>query len=124
MRFEPNGPVTGHEQIKMATSIMDYIMRDLAINYLDRTDLGHIKIPTEDLRSDSVMPYVKGNGHGHGQYLPSDQQLSGYARPTQMQEARLKGYEGDSCPECNQFTMVRNGVCLKCDSCGATSGCS
>ncbi|TRZ98968.1 MAG: hypothetical protein D4R81_10050 [Nitrospiraceae bacterium] len=124
MRFEPNGPVTGHEQIKMATSIMDYIMRDLAINYLDRTDLGHIKIPTDDLRSDSVMPYVKGNGHGHGQYLPSDQQLSGYARPTQMQEARLKGYEGDSCPECNQFTMVRNGVCLKCDSCGATSGCS
>ena len=47
MRFEPNGPVNGHDQIKMATSIMDYIMRDLAINYLDRSDLGHIRIPTE-----------------------------------------------------------------------------
>ena len=39
-------------------------------------------------------------------------------------EARIKGYEGDACPECQQFTMVRNGTCLKCMSCGATSGCS
>ncbi|MBI4576634.1 MAG: vitamin B12-dependent ribonucleotide reductase [Planctomycetes bacterium] len=39
-------------------------------------------------------------------------------------EARLKGYEGDPCPECEQFTMVRNGTCLKCDTCGSTSGCS
>jgi ribonucleoside-diphosphate reductase alpha chain len=38
--------------------------------------------------------------------------------------ARLKGYEGDPCPECKQFTMVRNGTCLKCVNCGATSGCS
>ncbi|MGZ0247427.1 MAG: hypothetical protein ACKVH1_15960, partial [Alphaproteobacteria bacterium] len=38
--------------------------------------------------------------------------------------ARLKGYEGDPCPECANFTMVRNGVCLKCDSCGSTTGCS
>jgi len=42
----------------------------------------------------------------------------------QIRTARLKGYEGDMCPECGQFTMVRNGTCLKCDSCGATSGCS
>ncbi|MEM7739489.1 MAG: adenosylcobalamin-dependent ribonucleoside-diphosphate reductase [Pseudomonadota bacterium] len=39
-------------------------------------------------------------------------------------EARLKGYEGDACPECGQFTLVRNGTCLRCDSCGATTGCS
>ena len=38
--------------------------------------------------------------------------------------ARLKGYEGDPCPECGSMTMVRNGTCLKCDSCGSTSGCS
>jgi hypothetical protein len=42
----------------------------------------------------------------------------------QRREARLKGYEGDACGECGQFTMVRNGTCLKCISCGATSGCS
>jgi len=42
----------------------------------------------------------------------------------QIRTARLKGYEGDMCSECGQFTMVRNGTCLKCDTCGATSGCS
>lgn len=40
------------------------------------------------------------------------------------QEARIKGYEGDACPDCGQFTLVRNGSCLKCESCGATTGCS
>jgi ribonucleoside-diphosphate reductase alpha chain len=39
-------------------------------------------------------------------------------------EARIKGYEGDSCGECGNFTLVRNGTCLKCDTCGGTSGCS
>jgi ribonucleoside-diphosphate reductase alpha chain len=39
-------------------------------------------------------------------------------------EARLKGYEGDACPECGNFTMVRNGTCLKCTTCGGTTGCS
>ncbi|MCW0217339.1 MAG: hypothetical protein OJI67_03355, partial [Prosthecobacter sp.] len=38
--------------------------------------------------------------------------------------ARMKGYEGESCSECGNFTMVRNGTCLKCDTCGSTSGCS
>ena len=41
-----------------------------------------------------------------------------------VQEARMKGYEGEACHTCQQFTMVRNGSCLKCASCGATSGCS
>ncbi|HKD56735.1 MAG TPA: hypothetical protein VKD45_04425, partial [Hyphomicrobiaceae bacterium] len=39
-------------------------------------------------------------------------------------EARVKGYEGESCRECGNFTLVRNGTCLKCDTCGGTSGCS
>ena len=38
--------------------------------------------------------------------------------------ARQKGYEGDPCPECGQLTLVRSGACAKCDTCGATSGCS
>lgn len=42
----------------------------------------------------------------------------------QRAQARMKGYEGESCSECGNFTMVRNGTCLKCDTCGATSGCS
>jgi ribonucleoside-diphosphate reductase alpha chain len=39
-------------------------------------------------------------------------------------EARMKGYEGDACGSCGNFTLVRNGTCLKCNTCGSTSGCS
>jgi ribonucleoside-diphosphate reductase alpha chain len=42
----------------------------------------------------------------------------------QVRVARMQGYEGDACTSCGSFTMVRNGSCLKCVSCGATSGCS
>jgi ribonucleoside-diphosphate reductase alpha chain len=45
-------------------------------------------------------------------------------RLERIREARVKGYEGDACGECGNFTLVRNGTCLKCDTCGATSGCS
>ena len=39
-------------------------------------------------------------------------------------EAKIKGYEGEACGECGNFTLVRNGTCMKCNTCGATSGCS
>ena len=42
----------------------------------------------------------------------------------QIQRARMQGYEGESCPECQNFTLVRNGTCLKCNTCGSTTGCS
>jgi ribonucleoside-diphosphate reductase alpha chain len=48
-------------------------------------------------------------------------------RPERTQraaEARMKGYQGDACGSCGNFTLVRNGTCLKCDTCGSTSGCS
>ncbi len=41
-----------------------------------------------------------------------------------IREARMKGYEGEQCPECSAMTLLRNGSCLKCDTCGATTGCS
>jgi ribonucleoside-diphosphate reductase alpha chain len=53
-----------------------------------------------------------------------------YETPAPMQkadlrsQAKMKGYEGDTCGECGNYTMVRNGTCLKCDTCGSTSGCS
>ena len=43
---------------------------------------------------------------------------------SQIQEARIKGYEGTACSECSSMTLVRNGSCLKCETCGATTGCS
>ena len=42
----------------------------------------------------------------------------------QISEAKTKGYEGDACSDCGNFTLVRNGTCLKCDTCGNTTGCS
>lgn len=122
MRFEPNGAVSGHDQIKMASSILDYIMRDLAVNYLDRQDLAHVKITHDDLRGDSVKPYVKDKGGPRPDY--AERQVPPAATPPSLLvEAKMKGYEGDPCPECHRFTLVRRGSCRACDACGSSSGC-
>ncbi len=220
-RFEPNGIVQGHDNIKMSTSVIDYIFRELALSYLGRTDLVQVK--PEDLRGDAVgrpsqspafedeevesddfrgpVPGRAQEDHTAAGFQPNSGQealpfddnpqavgsptwvieqsqksaqpqyeeriVSGHGangkmlveassapvapapevpvvqvqlgatvapkRPPQsevsmivekIRQARLKGYEGDPCSNCNAFTMVRNGVCLKCDSCGETSGCS
>ena len=39
-------------------------------------------------------------------------------------KARMQGYEGEACGECGNYTLVRNGTCMKCNTCGGTSGCS
>ena len=49
---------------------------------------------------------------------------AGETRLDAVREAKMKGYEGDACGECGNFTLVRNGTCMKCVTCGATSGCS
>jgi len=158
-RFEPNGPVKLNDRIKMSTSIIDYIFRELAVTYLERYDLAQVQ--EEDLRMDSVkkdeqdpecveeeatpetlasasistemfparrgaVPRHKGNGlgNGNGNVAHTVELKRETLTLTAIQMARQKGYEGDPCSECKQFTMVRNGTCLKCDTCGSTSGCS
>ena len=160
-RFEPNGPVKLNDRIKMSTSIIDYIFRELAVTYLDRYDLAQVK--EEDLRMDSVkkdapdpecseeeadpqtlasssistelFPSRRGmqprhGGHGHGNGNGSVTHKVELKRETltytaeAVKYARLQGYEGDPCQGCNEFKLVRNGTCLKCMGCGATSGCS
>ncbi|MGB0911597.1 MAG: vitamin B12-dependent ribonucleotide reductase, partial [Nitrospirales bacterium] len=157
-RFEPNGPVKLNDHIKMSTSIIDYIFRELAITYLGRHDLE--QVAPEDLRSDSVRPDPDDaddgqefadpkalastsispglfparrssgngggkNGEGNGGSIAHKVEVKRETMTyTEVQVARLKGYEGDPCQECKQFKMVRNGMCLKCDNCGATNGCS
>jgi ribonucleoside-diphosphate reductase alpha chain len=148
-RFEPNGMVKGNDRIKMSTSVIDYVFRELAINYLGRTDLSHV--PDEDLRADAI-----GSRPGEGPVavpaapaviaapepapvaprptvvpIRAAAPMSGGSGPVAELKAlsasdiaRLKGYEGDPCGDCGQFTMVRNGTCLKCITCGTTTGCS
>ncbi|MBF0105022.1 MAG: vitamin B12-dependent ribonucleotide reductase [Deltaproteobacteria bacterium] len=156
-RFEPNGIVKGHDNIKMATSVIDWIFRDLAMNYLGRFDLVHVKpediINTtvgehrrEDEVSEHKSSFVRGSdepvklvkrayaevqdvGGGLQEVISSPANLRLQVSQTttsekHFKEAKLKGYEGDPCPDCGQFTLLRNGSCLKCDSCGATTGCS
>ncbi len=126
-RFEPNGFVQGHDQIKNATSIIDFVFRDLAINYLDRHDLAHIPAEKSGSKkqSDKIILKRKTSSdlvHADGTVVSED--LTYLSRASQITEARMKGYEGDPCPECGSMTLVRNGSCLKCDRCGSTTGCS
>ena len=191
-RFEPSGIVEGNETIKMATSILDYLFRELAVSYLGRHDLAHVE--PNDLKPDTVgrgheegdLPEVTGaealevvgrfasqgfvrrnllvlrgngkaakaaGGGGNGEAVAAisstqtvadsdgtqvvaesvnmaavalDAGVYGAtdARLDKMRNAKMQGYEGDPCEECGNFTMVRNGTCLKCMTCGSTSGCS
>jgi ribonucleoside-diphosphate reductase alpha chain len=182
-RFEPSGPVQGNDTVKMASSVLDYIFRELAISYLDRTDLAHVD-PTElhhdslgdgakerDLRRDDALAQLASSGYvrrnlrllqGGSEQGTGAPPAGGTVNPSatlgvsgggvtarrvgdtavaarltesaeaavqeerlaQARLARLKGYEGDPCPSCANFTLVRSGTCLKCDTCGSTTGCS
>jgi ribonucleoside-diphosphate reductase alpha chain len=144
-RFEPNGMVQGNDRIMMATSIIDYLFRELAITYLDRTELAHVS--DEDLRHDSVttneapewneeqevavnttlMPPIDADAPPPAEDdepAPRVRPDAPSARIQAILDAKAQGYEGEACSECGAMTMVRNGSCLKCMSCGATSGCS
>jgi ribonucleoside-diphosphate reductase alpha chain len=149
-RFEPNGPVKLNDRIKMSTSIIDYIFRELAITYLDRHDLAQV-VP-DDLRMDTVkkddpecedsepadpetldsqaisrtFPARRGNGNGYGNGVAHKLELKRETLTlmSTVEIAKLQGFEGDPCLSCKEFKLVRNGTCLKCMGCGATSGCS
>jgi ribonucleoside-diphosphate reductase alpha chain len=170
-RFEPNGMVMGNDRIKMATSIIDYIFRELAITYLGRDELAHVS--EEDLRADAmhgeneqpefveereivvrttplmvsdraidvdeyplptydddrddgptVGTHLLGGDQGGGVHTSVDGGVHRDIRIQAVLDAKAQGYEGDACAECGAMTMVRNGSCLKCMSCGSTSGCS
>jgi ribonucleoside-diphosphate reductase alpha chain len=204
VRFEPAGIVIGNDSIKNATSILDYIFRELAVSYLGRNDLAHVS-PAHDedlghgndqprrevaseleqtisrvasagfvrgqlksfavVRGNTLAKAVPAQGHevetAHGEIVTAETtslidalnevrsavmeaaggnsvgtvvnrlearlSIEQPARNTRQQraaEARMKGYEGDACGACGNFTLVRNGTCMKCETCGSTSGCS
>ena len=198
-RFEPQGPVQGNDTIKYATSILDYVFRELAVSYLERFDLAHVephdagfdalgkgveegkpapgaaKYVSKGLtrsRTDnlSVLPggvaaEMRGQGDTRGaaaagasrvtsfasrepraevsgtaalkaefehrlspaeqlEQLPLTRAEARAADAEKRAEAKAKGYEGEACEECGNFTLLRNGTCLKCDTCGSTTGCS
>ena len=173
-RFDPAGMVQGNDSIKSATSILDYIFRELAISYLDRTDLAHVQPEGEsfDTLGKGEDEGVSKSQQTNEENLAMIKQVSstGYLRKRLPQElmvlqggqanlvedntpiqeatgtdsavsmnvqkaaslpqlderakAKMQGYEGDACGDCGNYTLVRNGTCMKCNTCGATSGCS
>ncbi|PWK65788.1 vitamin B12-dependent ribonucleotide reductase [Aminobacter sp. AP02] len=214
-KFEPAGMVVGNDAIKNATSILDYVFRELAVSYLGRHDLAHVDQSDFDktalgkgITEGKALPFSKGLTRGASPLKvvsgvtgndPKGSAAASPARTTPVtafsgsnvlslapkaaisaeastaykrdyeerakelaeeitveqtseettvttslftdaaaQEAAdakkvaadrraksmLQGYTGNSCSECQNFTMVRNGTCEKCDTCGATSGCS
>lgn len=182
-KFEPAGMVQGNDSIKSATSILDYIFRELAVSYLDRTDLAHVvpkgasfddlgsaderqtnvTEPSERSASKSleVLKQVASTGYmrkrlpqelivlqgGVGAValsgdpiaalntlVPATAQAAFSVGATALAtgtvtmdartKAKMQGYEGEACGECGNYTLVRNGTCMKCNTCGGTSGCS
>ena len=180
-KFEPAGMVQGNDHIRMASSVIDYLFRELAISYLGRTDLTHEgpahkdeepEYHEEEIVSEHEVPVAQlrlpgrefneprnGNGHepdtdtgdglsatitritvngvqsngngkhAHAEPVTASASATAPAKPKvsvaeKAREAKLKGYVGDPCPECGAWTLVRNGTCLKCNTCGSTTGCS
>jgi len=171
-KFEPAGMVQGNDSIKNATSILDYIFRELAVSYLDRTDLAHVKpegatfddigrgeeegvsnvsAPSENAASRSleVLKQISSTGYlrkrlpqelmvlqGSVAAVETDLGAAEVAASTVVStstatlemsardKAKMQGYEGDPCGDCGNYTLVRNGTCMKCNTCGSTSGCS
>jgi len=152
-RFEPSGIVTGNSKIKMSTSVIDYIFRELAVTYLGRNDLAHVE--PEEIKAKASAGIVKKLSEPEfieeevvserlveldkSTYEPSKYSTAARQTPSKssassnrnqnamsskIRQAIEKGYTGDICTECQSMTMVRNGTCLKCMTCGSTSGCS
>jgi ribonucleoside-diphosphate reductase alpha chain len=152
-RFEPSGIVTGNDKIKMATSVIDYIFRELAVTYLGRNDLSHVdhdepvskasrgivkklaepEFVSEEIISERVVELDKDHidefdfSNKSGRTTISQERTTTQAvnsMTAKVKQAIENGYTGDICPECQSITMVRNGTCLKCMTCGSTTGCS
>lgn len=120
-RFEPNGPVTEHDRIKNATSIIDFVFRDLAINYLDRDDLAHV--PAPDM-PDSLVGSEQDRDERADATAAEAAAVEAPKPKTREEAARASGYSGNFCPRCNSARMKRTGSCECCEACGETTGCT
>ena len=127
-KFEPSGMVQGSDYIKMSTSPLDYIFRELAVRYDDRQDLAHVPpVQIVDKKAEKYILEIDGLPLPVEEVSVSEEitaKAMEKPTPSKAEEAKVKGYEGEACTSCSQFTLVRNGSCLKCISCGETSGCS
>lgn len=122
-RFEPAGMVEGHDNIKMATSILDYVFRVLGFEYLGREDLVHVKPSkqgTKDEKEQMTLVHVAEKNVSAREKKMSMDTGNG----TDAHKAKAQGFTGEQCPNCSSMKMKRNGSCMVCLDCGETTGCS
>ncbi|MBK8253543.1 MAG: vitamin B12-dependent ribonucleotide reductase [Polyangiaceae bacterium] len=124
-RFEPQGVVEGHDNIRMATSIVDYIFRMLGIEYLGRYDLAHVP-PADPATQGPIESSAQEAAGGFAETRASTPPPAALAEKTLSSlDAQLEDMMGDApvCDVCGHIT-VRNGACYKCLNCGNSMGCS
>jgi ribonucleoside-diphosphate reductase alpha chain len=134
-RFEPAGLVTGNSRIKMATSIIDYVFRELAVSYLG-ADVGHVEeAPRFDDLGDPLTEGVREEDPPEEEDLVArarfDEEHDGWkgdpAAPATLpsrEAAQGLGYTGEMCAKCNSVRMRQSGTCGVCEDCGTSGGCS
>ena len=129
-RFEPQGPVQGHDRVKFATSVIDYVFRALGVEYLKRDDLAHVtpeeaaETPKSAQTADPVM--APGASPAAAAKAAQKSGPPDAARAAARAQDELFGkLSGDApfCDTCGHIT-VRNGTCYKCLNCGNSMGCS
>ena len=138
-RFEPHGRVEGHDNIKVSTSVIDYVFRVLGYEYLDRTDLAHV---IDEAPQGHLVPrphatsFPVGKEHrGPAQFIGVPTRSPVTAGGSRLHEAEDAGMasvsaqnkkllgDAPACDTCGHIT-IRNGTCYKCVNCGNSMGCS
>ncbi len=126
-RFEPQGSVVGHANVKFATSIIDYVFRVLGVEYLKRYDLAHVP-PTEEEQAEGEHAQVQGtlNAAPQTAYTSTltehESAGGGGGNALDKQLSKMMG-DAPMCSVCGHIT-VRNGACYRCLNCGNSMGCS
>lgn len=136
-RFEPAGMVQGHENIKNATSIVDFVFRVLGHEYLGRTDFVHVKDTGDNKKLNNYIakpqvakadPKPTMGAASATQNVKTIQEVTAEKKMSRDEmkilQAKAKGYTGEMCGQCGSMKVKRNGACTVCEDCGATSGCS
>ncbi|MCC5995438.1 MAG: hypothetical protein JJU18_03585 [Oceanicaulis sp.] len=139
-RFEPAGSVEGNDSITYATSILDYLFRELAVSYLGREDLAQSEDPhadaagigrgvaSEKLAAEADPASLISRGFSRGQLPDNVVMLGSRPRKPAAEPASGSGpaparapapdYYGEPCPECGHFTLLEQGASVACDACG------
>ena len=136
-RFEPAGEVRGNDTIRHATSILDYIFRELAVSYLGRADLA--QVDPFDARGDGLSKKAQdaesaarliSRGFARGASPDNLVMLRPRAIVENIRDrkepptakAAFTGYRAEPCNACGHFTVDQAGVCAACGAKGEASG--